>query len=381
MSSILFLGLMNSDPWGGSEELWYGQALYCAQNGHAVTCMVYYWPEKQAKLQLLKNAGCSIIEIPNTGRRKKHFFQKIRYEFITKLQQQLFVHSQKVSHYNHVIVSQGAFMEVCNGPWKTFYKKLSSYVLIYHNYFPDFVFPTKKALILRNWIRCAKNNFFDAGKIKTVLEKQLNITEIHGITVYNPLTIPQQLYSIPYPSIANEIIMVVLAQLDVHRKAQDILIKALATNIWKERNFILNLYGDGNDKAYLQQLIQECQLTDKVFLKGKTNKVDEVLKNSHIVLQLTHIDAMPIAVIEGMCMSRPVITSNVGDMPLWVKNGINGWCCEAPTIANISQVLETAWEEKDKWEAMGKEAFNIYKVKFPNSVQEFFYSKAIQPYV
>ena len=50
-------------------------------------------------------------------------------------------------------------------------------------------------------------------------------------------------------------------------------------------------------------------------LHGFMFNYKEAIRESHLVLQITHIDAMPITVMDSLAMARPVIVSNVGDMP------------------------------------------------------------------
>jgi glycosyltransferase involved in cell wall biosynthesis len=92
----------------------------------------------------------------------------------------------------------------------------------------------------------------------------------------------------------------------------------------------------------------------KIFLRGFTKNVQEVLTGSHAVLQLTHFDAMPIAVTEALAVSRPVIVSDVGDMPLWIKDDLNGWVAPQATIGHIDLVLEKAWQNRSQLEEMGR---------------------------
>ena len=84
-------------------------------------------------------------------------------------------------------------------------------------------------------------------------------------------------------------------------------------------------------------------------MKGFTKDVKEVLTNSHVLLQLTHIDAMPISVTEALAMSRAVIASDVGDMPLWINEGVNGWIAEKACVEEIDRVLENAWQNETNW--------------------------------
>jgi glycosyltransferase involved in cell wall biosynthesis len=136
------------------------------------------------------------------------------------------------------------------------------------------------------------------------------------------------------------------------------------------------LYGDGKDKSILEKLVAELQLQSKVFLKGYTDNVKQVLRDSHVILQMTHIDAMPVSVVEAMAMSRPIAVSDVGDMPLWVKNGINGWVTEKVTMESIDRTLEQVWAHRNKWDEMGENSYRIFQQKYPASPVIFFLNQA-----
>ena len=49
--------------------------------------------------------------------------------------------------------------------------------------------------------------------------------------------------------------LIMLAQLDIFRKAQDNLIQAFALPQWKERNVIIELYGGGEHFDLLEKMI------------------------------------------------------------------------------------------------------------------------------
>lgn len=365
---------MNSDPWGGSEVQWFALAMHYAKQQKNVTCLVYDWQEKKNKLQALKTLGALVIYIPNKGRAKKNIFERLRFEWITRLQQKLFINKFDFTKYDYVVVNQGGFMEVTNAPWKKINFKLKKYCLTFHNYTQDFRFKKEKANLLKNWMQHAHVNLGDAVRVGTILEGQLDIKLTNFYGLVNPLTITKSINYTQFPDLANgryKIIM--LAQLDVSRKAQDNLINAIALgDAWKNRNVVFELYGSGNDFDYLNKLINELQLNEKVILKGNTTNVAEALQQSHLVLQITHKDAMPISVVEALSMSRAVVVSNVGDMPLWVQENYNGWVTPDASINSVRGVLETAWQQKNNWEQMGKNSFDLFQKKFPLSVEEEF---------
>ncbi len=95
------------------------------------------------------------------------------------------------------------------------------------------------------------------------------------------------------------------------------------------------------------------------------------MKDTHLVLQLSDIDAMPLSVVEAMAMSRPLVVTRIGDMPLWVHENENGWVSDTDP-GPIDEVLENAWQSRERWEEMGKASFRIFKEKFPDSAEQSF---------
>ena len=362
---------MNGAAWGGSEELWYKTALYLASKGAHVGCAVYHWPEKENRLQQLKEAGCKIYLLPNRKKIKSSFFKnlpaKIRYNRKLKA----VIDGLPVQDYKTFIINQGGF-EVYTNQWKRFYKRLLNYVLLFHNYNEQQVFSSTQKQSLQQWTQQAKANLFAARRIHSTLEKQIG-HEIKNAGVFiNPITFNAPPHPTPYPSLDNgNWILSVFAALDVNRKAQDKLVSILSSPKWKERPWILNLYGEGRDKALLQKQIEAKGLQNKIFLKGYTDRVAEAIANSHLLLQLTNIDAMPLTVAEGMALSRPLVVTRVGDMALWVHDGKNGWVCDSDE-ASIETCLEKAWQHRKQWEEMGRQSFHIFQQQFPTAVEESF---------
>jgi glycosyltransferase involved in cell wall biosynthesis len=378
MASILFISLMNSDAWGGSEVLWFSTAKYAIQKGDNVTCLVYDWPEKKQKLQELQSQGAVIVYIPNYGRAKKNLQERLYFELITRLHQKLFIAKFNFAAFDFVVVNQGGFMDVVKGPWKQVYQKLPPYVLTFHNYSATHNFSKKEQTLLQLWIDNACKAMVAANKIADVITAQIHSIQKPFAIFFNPLSIQQTNGITAFPLLhEGNYKIIMLAQLDVNRKAQDNLIKALANPIWKNRNYVLEIYGDGEHFNLLNKLIVELDLTNKVFLKGKTNTVALVLEQAHLVLQITHADAMPISVIEAMSKSRAVIVSDVGDMPLWIKNNETGWVALNATVEAITNVLEIAWQNREHWEAMGKNAFQFFDKHFPTMAEEQFYNQLV----
>jgi glycosyltransferase involved in cell wall biosynthesis len=362
---------MSGSPWGGSEELWYRTALQAVKEGWKVGCAVYHWPGKKEKLKQLSDLGARIYYLPNKGRTKKNLAERLQNK-ISKIKTKKYINALPVQEYDLVIINQGAF-EITTSVWKDFHKKLKKYVLLFHNYKEHEVFKPAKALVIQNWINHASLNLFASGQIKEVLENNSGIKISRNGLLTNPITFSPGIAPEPYPSLLNNtFLFVMLAALEVNRKAQDNLIKALSSPKWKARNWTLHLYGEGKDRKVLENLILENTLTGKVFLEGHTNDVKTVLREAHLVLQMTHIDAMPLTVVEAMAVGRPVVVSKIGDMPEWVKEGLNGWISNNASVEQIDLCLEEAWQQKEQWEKMGAYSFEIFTEKFEHTPEKHF---------
>jgi len=369
MPSVLFISLMSGSAWGGSEELWYKTAVYAAAKGWKVGCAVYHWPAKESKMQVLKNAGALIIYLPNKGRSKKNLVERIQNK-ISKARTRQVLRSLPVDKYDIVVVSQGAF-EITTATWRNFYNRLHKYIVLYHNYKEHEVLKGEKKLAVQNWVQQASLNLFASRRIIEVLENNSGIKANHADILLNPISFTTPVALQPYPSLQNgNYCFVMLAALEVWRKAQDNLINALSSEKWKQRNWVLHLYGDGKDKQKLYELIRKNGMEQKIFLKGNSNDIQPVLQNAHLLLQITHIDAMPLSVVEAMAMARPVVVSRIGDMPYWVTENENGWISDNASVEQIDFTLEKAWQDKDIWHLMGENAFKTFKGKFPLSAEE-----------
>ena len=357
MDSVLFISIMNSAAWGGSEEIWYKAALYLAKKNHNVGICCFNWPGKEEKLQQLTNAGCELFLLP--GRNETT-------TLIGKFKLRKKLRLVPFKNYERVIVNQGGWKDVVHGPFKKLNLHLPPYSLLFHNYDENDLLTGHKKKLFSHWVQSAQKNIGDAGRIFSIIKKSINVDIPNHQVLFNPISFQSPESLTPFiTSPQDKLVFTMLAELDIKRKAQDQLINTLSADKWANRSFELNLYGRGKDHSYLEKLIIEKQLSSKIFLRGFTKNVQEVLTGSHVILQLTHFDAMPIAVTEALAVSRPVIVSDVGDMPLWIKDDLNGWVAPQATINDIDLVLEKAWQKRSQLEEMGKGSFRIFKQKSP----------------
>lgn len=374
--SILFLSLMSGAPWGGSEELWFRAALRAARLGHRVGCVAYGWPEKGARMDELRSAGCEVVELPNHGKRKRTLGERLGFELVTRLRQQLRARSLPLEDYDVAVINQGGYTEVCHSPWKGLRLRFGSYALTFHTYVASVSLSPGDALALRRWTRGAAANLFASERMRAVLEEGLGEVIPNAGVLVNPIAFDPPPAPTPLPP-APPVRMVMLAELNVDWKAQDQLVEALAGETWRSRDFVVQLFGEGRDRERLARLVEARGLSGRVRLEGHTRDPRAALGAAHLVLQITRKDALPLAVVEAMAMGRPLVVSRVGDMPSWVREGENGWVAEDASTPNAALALERAWRARAAWARMGERSFEIFRARFPRSPEDRFLEQVL----
>jgi len=352
---------MSASPWGGSEELWYRTAVSALDKGWTVGCAVYHWKGKEERMRELAQRGAQVIYLPNKGRAKKNILERLQNKWSKKASRKI-ISALPIEDYDLTVVNMGAF-EIITPQWRPLLQKLRKYIVLYHNYKEHEIFNGIAKDTIQDLASRAAINLFASSQIAEVLKKNSGIEINKEGILLNPISFAAPPAALAMPP-SSPVKMVVLAALEVNRKAQDLLIDALSLPKWKERNWILSLYGEGPDRGLLQKKIAAYRLEKKIFLRGQSGDVKAVLADAHLLLQLTRQDAMPLSVAEAFAAGRAVAATAVGDMPQWIEESRNGWISKGIDATSIDEVLERAWTQQAEWAEMGRNAFKTYQKKF-----------------
>ena len=75
-------------------------------------------------------------------------------------------------------------------------------------------------------------------------------------------------------------------------------------------NLELNIYGSGEEKQALLQLIQDCQIGDRVFIHDRVQDILHEMLNSDCFLLSSVYEGMPNALMEAMAIGLPCISTD-----------------------------------------------------------------------
>ncbi|MEO2059134.1 MAG: glycosyltransferase [Mesonia sp.] len=356
-NKILFISINDHVPWGGSEELWSRTAFELNKlENYSISVLIKKWPKEQTQVKLLREQGVQIF-YKNSLSNKKFLFSKILNK--TKVFENHYLLDKDL-----VVISLGNSVDRKLLKFTKFLNKYQKpYCLIIQlaTDLRDLTDGLSEALLeaYKNAVQVYFLSIENAFKTELLLGGQLeNINYIN-----NPFNYSQE-YSLP-PSNEKKFSLASVAAFNCFHKSQDLLIKVLSQEKWRNRDLILNLYGDGGNSKRLKRLVNEYNLNNKIFFKGFVKDKKEIWDNNHAGIFVSRMEGQSLAMLEGLSSGRIMISTKVGDAERLIKHKITGYLIDGVTFENIDKNLETAWDARNNWIQMGiiarKYLFEIIK--------------------
>ncbi|MEO8934877.1 MAG: glycosyltransferase [Xanthomarina sp.] len=262
---------------------------------------------KDVKVILLSNEGESFKSS------KFHHF-KDYIHFIFKYNKVL--KTEKIE----VVISFMLRQNAMTGLAKIFNPKLKS--IISERCFPSKRYKTTKliAAISKILIPLLYNRndklFSNSIHINQDLEAHFNV-KINKSVIYNPIIIDsKELIINSYENINNVFKIVAIGRL-IPVKNQKLILKALGK---LDKNTHLDIYGDGELQADLEQLTQNLGLDKRVDFKGNELDVLSKIKENHCFVLSSITEGFPNVLLEAMSVGLPVISTNCMSGPLELLN-------------------------------------------------------------
>ena len=117
----------------------------------------------------------------------------------------------------------------------------------------------------------------------------------------------------------------------------------------------------------INSLISKYELENVQFLEFK-NDVRSFLNKINIYLCTSVSESSPISIWEAMSMQKAIISNDVGDVPLYIDNNINGILVKNNRIQEYITALETLINDKEKIKNYGINARNTCKKYLETSI-------------
>jgi colanic acid/amylovoran biosynthesis glycosyltransferase len=176
----------------------------------------------------------------------------------------------------------------------------------------------------------------------------------------------------------------------VKKKGIDYAIKAFAQVVEKHPNIHFTIVGDGPERTYLELLIRQLRLENKISLHGWASQeaIVSLLRNSHIFLLPSRVgpdgneEGIPNALKEAMAMGLICVATWHAGNPELIENGVSGFLVPERTKIELAQTINHIIEHPERWESIAlaarKKVENEFETKKSiEKLEEIFYKLLI----
>ena len=359
---IAVISSVYGSPWAGSEEFWYQTSLKCLQQGHQVFASLFQVNSYCEQLNNFKEKG-GILNF------RKRFSNGRRHVLKHKY---LFSSFNKLFDWNPdtIILSLGCMTDLALYPdlLRQLNKQPAIKIIMITLFNSDnIVLNTITRQTLVTFCKKTSHFIFVSRHNYTLAERQLALKLNNVSVLSSPVSYLGEYKQLPRLADIENLNMACVARLDIINKGQDILLQALSNEKWKQRNWILNMYGKGEDEFYIKQLINFYKLEDKVRFCGFVTDTREIWSKNHLLVMASRSEGLSLAVLEAMICGRICVVTDVGGHGEVIQDSVSGFLAEAANPKYFEAALERAWLMRDQFNMITKNAhasaLQIFKEK------------------
>ncbi|WP_316839572.1 glycosyltransferase family 4 protein [Pedobacter gandavensis] len=366
------------EDWGGSEELWARSIPYLQQDGYKIVLLKSRINKSHPEFLALAKIGVDLIEMDPPGSFFKKYIKKA-IRFSNKIATELKLRNaqpQELRTFKKAILKEAPSLVIIAQGINFDGLKLANeclslgipYVIISQKavdfYWPS---PNDRAMMLKV-LQQAKRCFFVSQHNLRLTEEQFGKRLSNARVVFNPVKLSGT--PLPYPESTAPYKLACVGRLFVLDKGQDILLRILAQKEWRARSVQVSFVGKGPDEAGLKEMAALLELDNVNFL-GQLEDIGQIWQDHHALVLPSRSEGLPLSMVEAMSVGRVVIVSNAGGNAELLEEGHTGFIGEA-NEHSFAEAMERAWQLRDQWELIGKNASKYVNVHVPaNPEQDF----------
>ncbi len=353
---------------GGAERVIIDKANYLSNKGHEVLLVTYEQGEHSLPYELQKNV--KIVDL------NCRFFTLAKYSFFNRLfKYYLLKHKFKASLVS-IILGFSPNVIILASDWQFLIGTVLSaagnipVIAEFHNAY-DFI--TKKIGDVKNGIRAKLTGFYYRNSLKHFDQCAclVSLTENdarhwrnhskHVVVIPNPVTLyPESINDMPKED--GRILCV--GRLN-DQKRIDRLVAAFSMIADKYPNWHVDVFGEGDKKAALQEQINNCQLQNRFILHEPIKNIYDEYKKSQFLVLSSAYEGRPLVLIEAMACGLPCVSFDCPSGPAEIiKDGVTGLLVEDGNVADLATKIEWMIRHNKEREEMGEKAYvaaAIYK--------------------
>lgn len=163
--------------------------------------------------------------------------------------------------------------------------------------------------------------------------------------------------------------IVTVGRMDVN-KNQEMMIRAFAKLADRYPEYTLTIYGDGELRGYLQNIIEELGLKERVFLPGVIPDVADKIEKAALFLLTSYSEGVSNALIEAMALGLPVIATDVpsGGTEELIRHKENGWVIPTGDQKALVEAMDILLSDRVLAQKLGANAAGLQERLAPERV-------------
>lgn len=129
-----------------------------------------------------------------------------------------------------------------------------------------------------------------------------------------------------------------------------------AARIAESHDFVIDVIGDGEGRAVLEEQIERLGLTGRVRLLGwrSSDDVRTALSASRAMVLASFAEGLPVVLMEALALGRPVIATSIAGIPELVDHQ-NGWLIPAGSVEALAEAMKAVLDApQEQLAAMGQ---------------------------
>lgn len=194
-----------------------------------------------------------------------------------------------------------------------------------------------KDRFIRSVINTSEGAIFQTKEASCFYSKRL---QKRGIVIPNPIFLTNN--ELPRVSIDDRPKTIVsVGRLQNIQKRYDVMLYAFKEFSKQHPDYILKIYGSGEDEKFIRELISELELYDKVLLLGVIKNPVNYIYNEGIFIITSDYEGIPNALLEAMAVGLPVVATDCspGGARLLINNNVNGQLVPIRDVKAIADAL------------------------------------------
>lgn len=334
---LVFLTTNDGSHSGGSEQLWIQAAEQARQKGHDLMVVVKKWDPEPYFFAQFRRLGIKML-----------FKEEFSFDKIVQFEPDL------------MIINMGDQDEGIEWFAKCGEHDIP-YIIVTHLVKEPEYWPIRagKTEAVKQGYRLAKKVLYTSRNNHRIMERRLDCKLPNNDYFFNPYFISKS-SQVPYPSTGQGLQLAVPARFMKIHKGQHLAIELMNKDKWRQREVVINFYGDGPDKEEMERLAKEYNLTSIRFHQPKWGlpapDLSSIWRENHAIFMPSFMEGMPIVLINAMIHARMPIVTDVGGHSEVIDDNMTGFIARKPTVQDLDEALERAYMQRDKWEEIGQKA-------------------------